>query len=93
MGNIYDTGDLTVEIISETKKLTSKSHITYELDLDSKKSVVFKMHRAENTELDTTFLLIIRVFNVLCGTKIVFLVLSRTKKILEKKRLYHKLEN
>ncbi|MBA2268244.1 MAG: UDP-N-acetylglucosamine 2-epimerase [Nitrosopumilus sp.] len=92
-GKIYDTGDLSVEIVSEAKKLASKSRITKDLDLDLKNYIVFTMHRAENTEIDTSFLSIIRAFTSLSDVKIVFPIHPRTKKILEGKKLYQKLKD
>jgi UDP-N-acetylglucosamine 2-epimerase (non-hydrolysing) len=90
-GKIYETGDLSVEIISEAKKLASKSHITGDLNLDTKNYIVFTMHRAENTEFDDSFLSIIRAFKSLSEIKIVFPLHPRTKKILECKNLYQEL--
>ena len=92
-GKIYDTGDLSVEIVSEAKKLASKSRITKDLDLDLKNYIVFTMHRAENTEIDTSFLSIIRAFTSLSDVKIIFPIHPRTKKILEGKKLYQKLKD
>jgi UDP-N-acetylglucosamine 2-epimerase (non-hydrolysing) len=89
----YDTGDLSVEIISEAKKIASKSHIIKDLNLDPKNYIVFTMHRAENTESDDSFLSIINAFRSLSKFKIVFPLHPRTKKILEYKKLYNKLEN
>ena len=92
-GKIYETGDLSVEIISEAKKLASKSRITKDLDLDPKNYIIFTMHRAENTEIDASFLSIIRAFTALSDIKIVFPIHPRTKKILKEKKLYQKLKN
>jgi len=92
-GKIYETGDLSVEIISEAKKLASKSHITRDLNLDPKRYIVFTMHRAENTEFDDSFLSIINAFKSLSEFRIVFPLHPRTKKILECKNLYQELES
>jgi UDP-N-acetylglucosamine 2-epimerase (non-hydrolysing) len=92
-GKIYETGDLSVEIISDAKKLAPKSHITRELNLGTKNYIVFTMHRAENTELDDSFHSIIRAFKSLSEFKIVFPLHPRTKKILEYKNLYRELES
>lgn len=92
-GKIYQTGDLSVEVIAEAKKMASKSLIIGDLDLEPKNYIVFTMHRAENTELDDSFLSIIRAFKYLSEFKIVFPLHPRTRKILESKNLYHQLEN
>jgi UDP-N-acetylglucosamine 2-epimerase (non-hydrolysing) len=92
-GKIYETGDLSVEIVSEARKLASNSKIIRDLNMDRKKYIVFTMHRAENTEDDASFLSIIRAFESLPESKIVFPLHPRTKKILECKNLYHKLES
>lgn len=93
LGKIYETGDLSVELISKAKELASKSHITKDLNLDHKNYIVFTMHRAENTEFDDSFLSIIRAFKSLSEFKIVFPLHPRTRKTLESKNLYHQLEN
>jgi UDP-N-acetylglucosamine 2-epimerase len=92
-GKIYETGDLSVEIVSEAKKFASKSKITKNLNIDPKNYVVFTMHRAENTEIDSSFLSIIKAFNSLSDVKIVFPIHPRTKKILKEKKLYQKLKD
>ncbi len=91
-GKIYDTGDLSVEIISEAKKLASMSKIIKDLDLNPKDYIVFTMHRAENTEIDNSFLSIIKAFTSLSDVKIVFPIHPRTKKILQKMKLFQKLK-
>jgi UDP-N-acetylglucosamine 2-epimerase len=91
-GKIYETGDLSVEVVSEAKELASKSKIIEDLGLDPKQYIVFTMHRAENTEIDSSFLSIIRAFTTLSGVKIVFPIHPRTKKILEEKKLFQKLK-
>ena len=92
-GKIYETGDLSVEVVSEAKELASKSKIIEDLGLDPKQYIVFTMHRAENTEIDTSFLSIIRAFTTLSDVKIVFPIHPRTKKILEEKKLFQKLKD
>ncbi|VFJ12515.1 non-hydrolyzing UDP-N-acetylglucosamine 2-epimerase [Candidatus Nitrosocosmicus franklandus] len=93
LGKIYETGDLSVELISIAKELATKSHITRDLNLDHKKYIVFTMHRAENTVFDESFLSIIKAFKSLSDIRIVFPLHPRTKKTLEQKNLYHQLEN
>jgi UDP-N-acetylglucosamine 2-epimerase (non-hydrolysing) len=91
LGKIFETGDLSVEIISEAKRLASTSKIIRDLNLDPKNYIVFTMHRAENTIYDDSFLSIIRAFKSLAEFKIVFPLHPRTKKILEQKNLFHEL--
>ena len=43
------------------------------------------MHRAENTEIDTSFVAIIKAFKALSDVKIIFPIHPRTKKILQEK--------
>jgi UDP-N-acetylglucosamine 2-epimerase len=93
LGKIYQTGDLSVEVILEAKKMASSSTITRDLNLEPKNYIVFTMHRAENTALDESFLSIIGAFQSLSEFKIVFPLHPRTKKILESKNLYHQLES
>jgi UDP-N-acetylglucosamine 2-epimerase (non-hydrolysing) len=92
-GKIYQSGDLSVEIINEATKLASNSHITKDLNLDPKNYIVFTMHRAENTRFDETFISIIKAFKAISEFKIVFPLHPRTKKFLEYKNLFHKLES
>jgi UDP-N-acetylglucosamine 2-epimerase (non-hydrolysing) len=92
-GKIFETGDLSVEIVAKAKKLAARSRILKDLDIDHKNYVVFTMHRAENTEIDATFLSIIKVFTSLPNVNFVFPIHPRTKKILVKKKLYQKLKD
>ena len=92
-GKIYDTGDLSVEIVSEAKKLASRSTILTDLNLNRKNYIVFTMHRAENTEIDDSFLSAISAFEAIPDVKIVFPIHPRTKKIFVEKKLYQKLKD
>jgi len=91
-GEQFDTGDLSVEIINEAKKLAIKSNILIELHLIPKSYVLFTMHRAENTELDDSFISIIHAFETLSDVKIVFPMHPRTKNILKNKNLLQRIE-
>lgn len=91
-GNIYDTGDLSVEVIRDAQKLASKSDILKDLDLRPKTYTIFTMHRAENTARDTNLLSIIKAFESLPDVKIVFPIHPRTEKILKEVKLYQKLK-
>jgi UDP-N-acetylglucosamine 2-epimerase len=92
-GDIFDTGDLSVEIVKKAKQIASKSEILKDLQLESKSYVLFTMHRAENTEHGDSFISIIRAFEMLSDTKIVFPMHPRTKKILNDKNLFKRIEN
>ena len=92
-GIIYEVGDLSVEIVSDAKKLAENSRIIKDLNLDPKKYIVFTMHRAENTEIDTSFVAIIKAFKALSDVKIIFPIHPRTKKILQEKKLYQKVKD
>jgi UDP-N-acetylglucosamine 2-epimerase (non-hydrolysing) len=92
-GKIYQTGDLSVELIAEAKEMARKSNITTNLNLDPKSYIVFTMHRAENTELDDSFLSIVKAFRSLSEYKFVFPIHPRTKKMLEDRNLFRQLES
>jgi UDP-N-acetylglucosamine 2-epimerase len=91
-GEIFDTGDLSVEIIKQAQQLSEESNILNDLQIDSKAYVLFTMHRAENTEFDNSFISIIRAFEMLSDNKIVFPMHPRTKNILKNKNLLERLE-
>jgi UDP-N-acetylglucosamine 2-epimerase (non-hydrolysing) len=93
MGKIHETGDLSVEIIAQVRKFASKSNIIKDLNLDVKNYIVLTMHRAENTELDESFISIIKALKSISEFKIVFPLHPRTKKILENKNLYAQLKS
>lgn len=92
-GKIYETGDLSVEVISEVKKLAVNSGIIRNLGLEPKGYILFTMHRAENTKHDEAFLSILKAFRSLSDFKIVFPLHPRTRKFLEAKNLFQELEN
>jgi UDP-N-acetylglucosamine 2-epimerase len=92
-GTIYEVGDLSVEIVSEAIKLAEDSSITNDLNLDPKKYIVFTMHRAENTEIDATFIALIKAFKALSDVKIIFPIHPRTKNILLEKNLYQEVKD
>lgn len=92
-GKVYETGDLSVEVVSEASKLASESRIIKELDLIGKNYILFTMHRAENTLSDESFLSIVKAFKTLSEVNFVFPIHPRTKRILQEKKIYEKLEN
>lgn len=92
-GRIYETGDLSVEVIKQAKRLAIQSTITKDLKLTPKNYIIFTMHRAENTTVDTSFVSMINAFKSLSDIQIVFPIHPRTEKILKQKKLYQKLVN
>jgi UDP-N-acetylglucosamine 2-epimerase len=92
LGKIIRTGDLSVEIVNETKSyLLNKSKNKITQDFDSKSYVLFTMHRAENTAYKDNLLSIIRSFEKLSNHDIVFPIHPRTKKVLESHNLFERL--
>jgi UDP-N-acetylglucosamine 2-epimerase (non-hydrolysing) len=90
-GKIISSGDLSVEILNDTKaKLLKKKKKKTLISLDPKSYVLFTMHRAENTANKDNLLAIIRSFEKLQDNDIVFPIHPRTKKVLES---YNLLEN
>lgn len=92
-GQIYKSGDLSVEIIEEAKKLALNSKITKDLNLTPKNYVICTMHRAENTESNESFVSLIKAFTNLSEIQIVFPIHPRTEKILKNKGIYQKLKS
>lgn len=92
-GKIYESGDLSVEIIEQAKKLAFNSKITKDLNLTPKDYVICTMHRAENTENDASFISLIKAFTDLSEFQIVFPIHPRTEKILKNKGIYQKLQS
>jgi len=90
-GKIFNTGDLSVEIINHAIKLSSKSKILDHLELEPKSYILFTMHRAENTDSKDSLIAIIHAFELLSEIKIVFPIHPRTKKVLKEKNLYERL--
>ena len=82
-GQIYYTGDLSVEIINETKSISKKSEILRMLDLKSKSYLLFTMHRAENTNSKYLFIQLLETFEALKDSIVIFPIHPRTKKMFE----------
>jgi len=91
LGKIVRSGDLSVEIINDTRaNLLKKKKNQTPLGLDPKSYVLFTMHRAENTVHRDNMLAIIRSFEKLRQHDVVFPIHPRTRKVLE---LYNLWEN
>ncbi len=92
-GTLVNSGDVSVEIMNESLKLHTESKILENIGVESSSYVLFTMHRAENTAFIESFLSIIKSFEKLSDTKIVFPIHPRTEKILREMNLYKRLEN
>ena len=82
-GKVYNTGDLSVEIIDKTRSISRKSKILDILNLESKSYLLLTMHRAENTNSKYLFIQLLETFEALKDETIVFPVHPRTKKLFE----------
>lgn len=91
-GKVFCTGDVSVEMVREAKKLSSNSKILENFKIKPKEYFLFTMHRAENTNSVNSLLSAIRMFEELREMPIVFPIHPRTKKILQEKKLYQRLE-
>ena len=91
-GNIIYTGDVSVEIVKEAVKLSSRSKILTSLQLKPKSYVLVTMHRAENTSSEGPLTSVIRAFEMLPEIQIVFPIHPRTEKVLQEKKLYERLK-
>jgi len=90
-GKIFLTGDLSVEWVKEGLKLSVHSKILNDFKIKPKEYVLFTMHRAENTASEKNLSSVIRAFEKLSKTKIIFPIHPRTKKTLMEKNLYKRL--
>ena len=92
LGKIIMTGDLSVEVLSNTKaNLLKKKKISNTINLASKSYILFTMHRAENTAQKDNLISIIASFEKLRSHDIVFPIHPRTKKVLESYNLFDRL--
>jgi UDP-N-acetylglucosamine 2-epimerase (non-hydrolysing) len=82
-GKVYNTGDLSVEIIDKTRSISRKSKILEILNLESKTYLLLTMHRAENTNSKYLFIQLLETFEALKDETIVFPIHPRTKKMFE----------
>lgn len=91
-GKIIRTGDLSVEVLGETKSdLLKKKKISNTIDLHPKSYILFTMHRAENTAQKDNLVSIITSFEKLKDHAIVFPIHPRTKKVIESYNLFDRL--
>lgn len=89
-GDIFNTGDISVEIIKETEEMSS--FILDSLSIRPKSYALFTMHRAENTNSKDSLISIIHAFEILNDIQIVFPIHPRTRKMLVENDLYDRLE-
>src|SRR6476620_7270628 len=59
-GKVYQTGELSVEIIDNTKVISKKSKILDILSLKSRSYLLLTMHRAENTSSRDNFIQLLK---------------------------------
>jgi UDP-N-acetylglucosamine 2-epimerase (non-hydrolysing) len=79
-GKVYQTGDLSVEIIDNTKVISKKSKILDILSLKSRSYLLLTMHRAENTSSRDNFIQLLKTFESLIDYTIVFLSILEQRK-------------
>jgi UDP-N-acetylglucosamine 2-epimerase len=91
-GRVVYTGDVSVEMVKKAADFASKSHILAELDLEQESYMLFTMHRAENTNSKASLASVIRAFERLPETKIVFPIHPRTASVLKETGLMERLE-
>ena len=92
-GKIIFSGDISVEIVNEAVRLSSRSSILNDNSLEPKKYILCTMHRAENTASEDTLIPVIQAFETLSEIQIVFPIHPRTEKILKEKNLFERLKN
>ena len=90
-GQTFQTGDLSVEILEEYLKKSKQSQILTMLDLEPDSYILFTMHRAENTSQAENLLSVIKTFERIDHTKIVFPIHPRTMSILKSNNLYDRI--
>ena len=91
-GEIVPTGDVSVEIIKNTLKESSKSSILEDLQLEHKSYILLTLHRAENTSSKERLISVIRALEKIPWIKTVFPIHPRTKKMLKETNLYDRLK-
>ncbi len=90
-GEIINTGDISVEVIRDAESKIGCSSFFSQLKIEPKKYYLFTLHRSENTNPECLNS-IIKIFNKIPESKIVFPIHPRTTKILEENNLYNKLK-
>lgn len=93
IGKIVKSGDLSVEILNDTKSILLKKKEKNPVNLEPKSYVLFTMHRAENTADKDSLIAVIKSFEKLRHLDIVFPIHPRTRKVLESYNLLENLVN
>jgi len=65
VGRIVNSGDISVEVVSEAWRFSKNSAILKELSLESKNFILFTMHRAESTDSYSNLRTIVDTFQEL----------------------------
>ncbi len=89
---IFNTGDISVEVIDKASKIADKSDILNKLKIEPKKYLLLTMHRAENTKELNSLLTLIEVVAKLKDFKIVFPIHPRTLNFFKKNGLLEKIQ-
>jgi UDP-GlcNAc3NAcA epimerase len=82
-GKVVYTGDVSVEMVNRAAGFAAKSRILQDLGLEPKSYMLFTMHRAENTGSKASLASVIRAFERLPETRIVFPIHPRTARVLK----------
>jgi UDP-N-acetylglucosamine 2-epimerase len=90
-GQIFYTGDISVETVRSAIKLASKSGILQQLRLQPKSYYLITIHRAENTDTKEKMSDIISALESLSDTEFVFPIHPRTLTSLKEKGLFDRL--
>jgi UDP-N-acetylglucosamine 2-epimerase (non-hydrolysing) len=91
-GEVIYSGDVSVEVLREATKVSTRSPILNDLCLEPKAYTLFTMHRAENTVSDESLIAVLKAFETLSDVQIVFPIHPRTRKILQERHLLSRLE-
>ncbi len=90
-GEIFYTGDLSVEILGKIKPISDRSNILDSLALKPESYLLLTMHRAENTNSRERILQLLKSFESLPDFIIVFPVHPRTRETFKTYGLYDRL--
>ncbi len=91
-GKVIYSGDLNVEILKEALRLSIKSSILKELDLEPKTYALFTLHRAENTLSEESLISVLGALEILSEVQIIFPIHPRTRRVLQEKDLFRRVE-
>jgi UDP-N-acetylglucosamine 2-epimerase len=89
-GQIFYTGDLSVEIVAKARLIARKSDIMHKLGLKRRNYFLLTMHRASNTDSREDLLELLKAIKAL-DTNLVFPIHPRTKKAFQEYGLLDRL--